>query len=92
MKIEINVKFNDGTTKEVDAVFADFVAFERTWNRSVAQLESDLRLTDLAWLTWHSEKRRKQTQLTFDPDWIGLVEMLELREAEEEQEAKVPLE
>ena len=91
MKIEVTAKFIDGTSKDIDAVFADFVAFERTWNRSVAQLETDLRLTDLAWLTWHSEKRRKQTQLTFDPDWIGLIETIELREEPEDEEVPVPL-
>jgi hypothetical protein len=91
MKIEVTVKYNDGTSKDIDAVFADFVAFERTWNRSVSKLETDLRLTDLAWLSWHSEKRRKQTQLTFDPDWIGSVETIELREEPEETEGTVPL-
>jgi hypothetical protein len=91
MKIEVTVKFNDGASKDIDCVFADFVAFERTWNRSVSKLETDLRLTDLAWLSWHSEKRRQQTQLTFDPDWIGLIDTLELREEPEEEEVPVPL-
>lgn len=80
MKIEMRVLYTDGTTKDVDAVFADFVAFERTWNRSVTKLEQELRLTDLAWLAWHSEKRNKHTQQTFDPDWIGFVETIEIRD------------
>jgi hypothetical protein len=91
MKIEVTVNYNDGSKKDIDAVFADFVAFERTWNRSVSKLETELRLTDLAWLSWHSEKRRQQTALTFDPDWIGSVESIELREESDEDEVPVPL-
>ena len=40
MKIALMVEFNDGTKSDVDAVFADFVAFERTWQRSVARFET----------------------------------------------------
>ena len=88
MKIGMTVKFDDGTDKKVEAVFADFVAFERTWNRSVTKFEQELRLTDLAWLAWHSEKRLKRTALAFDPDWIATVSEIELTEDEDE----VPLE
>lgn len=88
MKIGMTVKFNDGKEKNVEAVFADFVAFERTWNRSVTRFEQELRLTDLAWLAWHSEKRMKQTTDQFDPDWIATVSEIELTEDEDE----VPLE
>jgi hypothetical protein len=90
LKIHLRVKFNDGQSHDADAVFADFVAFERTWNRSVAQLENDLRLTDLAWLAWHSEKRRGLTQEPFDPTWLNTVELVEPRDTED-QEATVPL-
>lgn len=84
MKIQMTVEFNDGTTKDVTAVFADFVGFERTWQRSVTKFEQELRLTDLAWLAWHSEKRNKHTQMPFDPDWIGTVSTLGLKEDEDE--------
>jgi len=89
MKIGMTVAFTDGTKKDVEAVFADFVAFERTWNRSVTKFEQELRLTDLAWLAWHSEKRRKQTDATFDPDWTSTVSEIELRV---DDEVPVPLE
>ena len=88
MQISMVVIFNDGTKKDVDAVFADFVAFERTWNRSVTKFEEELRLTDLAWLAWHSEFRRKQTGSPFDPEWIGLVSEIEMKA----DEVLVPLE
>lgn len=89
MKIGMVVVFEDGNKTDVEAVFADFVAFERTWNRSVTKFEQELRLTDLAWLAWHSEKRRKKTALTFDPDWISTVSEIELKE---DEEVPVPLE
>jgi len=78
MKAELTVIYNDGATKNIQAVFADFVAFERTWNKSVTNLDTDMRLTDLAWLCWHSEKRRMQTTQGFDPEWIGTVENITL--------------
>ena len=81
MKIELTVEYLDGTKQDVDAVFADFVGFERTWQRSVAKFEQDMRLTDLAWLAWSACKHRKLTALAFDPDWIGTVAMVTPREA-----------
>jgi hypothetical protein len=83
MKIEMTVTFLDGTTEDVDAVFADFVGFERTWQRSVAKFEQELRLTDLAWLAWSALTHRNKTKLKFDPDWIALVDNVGVREAVE---------
>jgi hypothetical protein len=82
MKIALKITFNNGVQAQADAVFADFVAFERTWNRSVAKLEEELRLTDIAWLAWHSEKRRGKTTEPFDPAWLNLVETVEIAEDE----------
>lgn len=80
MKIALTIVFNNGERVDTDAVFADFVAFERTWNRSVAKLEAELRLTDIAWLAWHSEKRKMRTNEPFDPQWINSIETVEIRE------------
>ena len=88
MRIGMTVAFVDGSSKDIDAVFADFVAFERTWNRSVTKFESELRLTDLAWLAWHAEKRLKKTAEPFDPEWIANVESIELRADDDD----IPLE
>lgn len=90
MKISLKITFTNGTQHDADAVFPDFVAFERTWNRSVAKLENELRLTDLAWLAWHSEKRRGLTTDQFDPNWINTVELVEPRDDEVEGQP-VPL-
>lgn len=77
MKIPLRVKYLDGKTEDVEAAFGDFVSFERTWNKSVTKFDSELRLTDLAWLAWHSLKRQKKTNVAFDPDWINSVESVE---------------
>lgn len=81
MKLSMKVSFTDGTSKDVTARFADFVAFERTWSRSVARFEHELRLTDLAWLAWSAETRARATTAKFDPDWIGTVENVEVAES-----------
>jgi len=73
----LKVKFNDGTERDVEAKFADFVSFERTWNRSVARFETDLRLTDLAWLAWSAETRNNNTGKKFDPEWLETVDSIE---------------
>jgi hypothetical protein len=83
MKIRLKINYSDGASKDVEAGFADFVAFERTWQRSVMKMEQEMRLTDLAWLAWHAEKRTKATTKVFDPDWIQSVETLETLTAEE---------
>jgi hypothetical protein len=89
MKIKMKVDFVDGSSKEIEARFADFVSFERTWNRSVTKFEDELRLTDLAWIAWHAEIRTKATTKQFDPDWLNDVEMLNL--VSDEEEGEVPL-
>lgn len=81
MKIALTVEFINGDKVDLDAAFPDFVGFERTWSRSVARLDSDLRLTDLAWLAWSAMTRAKMTALKFDPDWVSTVVSVTPREA-----------
>jgi len=92
MKIALTVEFTDGTKKDVDAVFADFVGFERTWSRSVTKFEQELRLTDLAWLAWSGLTRTGETVLKFDPEWIRTVSQVLTREDEPILGADIPLE
>lgn len=77
MKLPMTVTYEGGTKKLVVAQFADFIAFENVHNKSVAKMDTELRLSDLAWIAWHTEKRNKQTALGFD-DWNVTVEELEL--------------
>jgi hypothetical protein len=78
MKIDLTVKPLEGDDIKVTARFADFVAFERTWNRSISKLENDTRLTDIAWLAWHALKRTQKTTMAFDPEWINTIEEVSL--------------
>lgn len=88
MQIDLKVSFIDGSTADVDAVFADFIAFERERRRSVVKLDADMQLTDLAWLAWHSEKRLNKTVLKFDPDWVSTVKSVEVRD---DKQGETPL-
>ena len=40
----------DGKSRKIVAAFPDFIAFENKFNRSVAKFETELTLTDLAYL------------------------------------------
>ena len=77
MKINLEVTSLDSVTTKVTAQFADFIAFENEKNRSVANFQTELRLTDLAWLAWHAEKRTKKTALKFE-EWIETVDSVEV--------------
>jgi hypothetical protein len=77
MKINLQVTTLDSVTTKVTAQFADFIAFETEKNRSVANFQTELRLTDLAWLAWHAEKRTKRTAMKFE-EWIDTVESVEV--------------
>jgi hypothetical protein len=77
MKINLEVTTLDSVTTKVTAQFADFIAFETEKNRSVANFQTELRLTDLAWLAWHAEKRTKRTAMKFE-EWIETVESVEV--------------
>ena len=77
MKINLEVTTLDEVTEKVTAQFADFIAFETEQNRSVANFQTELKLTDLAWLAWHSQKRTKKTILKFE-EWIETVDSVEV--------------
>lgn len=82
MKITMKVTYADGSAVETAATTADLVAFEREFNRSVARLESELRLTDVCWLAWRSMTRQAKTAADFDT-WLDTVDGVELTNAED---------
>lgn len=88
MKIPLAVTFINGDVADVDAIFPDFIAFEKERRKSVVKFEAEMQLTDLAWLAWHAEKRTGRTSLKFEPDWVSTVQQVEARVEEE----TVPLE
>ncbi len=72
MKITLRIEFNDGTSKEIVVSAADMVAFEDKFNISVAKLDEP-RIGWLLFLAWHSEKRRKAVDLSYE-QWLDLVD------------------
>jgi len=90
MKMKFNVTYQNGTNQEVEAGFADFVMFERTWNKSVAKFGEDIRLTDLAWLSWRALTNKKMISAPFEPDWLSTVENVEI--LSDDEEVPAPLE
>ena len=77
MKLAMEVTLNTGVKEKVTAHFADFIAFEGEKNRAITNFQSEVKLTDLAWLCWHSLKRRNLVKVTFE-EWTETVEMLEV--------------
>lgn len=81
MKINLRITSNDGAAVDTTATTADLVAFEEQFNRSVARLEAELRLTDICWLAWQSQRRQQMTALDFHP-WLDTIDSVELTESE----------
>lgn len=75
MNINLLVTFADGSTKEVSAQAPDIVAFESKFDLSVARLESNIRITHLFYLAWHSLKRAGE-KLEFEA-WLETVANIE---------------
>jgi hypothetical protein len=72
MRLNLQVNFEDGTNKEVTCNAADFVAFEDKFNVSIAALGVETKLSYLLFLAWHSEKRTKGTDKSFEI-WLDTV-------------------
>lgn len=75
MRINLRVEYTNGEAKEITCSAKDLVAFEDKFNRSVAKLESEFKFTDLVWLAWQSEHRRKETKKDFDA-WLDDIEVV----------------
>lgn len=70
--ISLKVIFSDGTEKAIVAVAADLIAFETKFDKSVAILQSDVRLTYLFYICWHVLKRTGETKQEFET-WLDTV-------------------
>lgn len=75
MRVNLRVEYENGNKEEVQCSAKDLVAFEDKFQRSVARLEQEMRLTDLLFIAWHSLKRRNQTDKEFDA-WLDGVESI----------------
>ena len=76
MQISFAISYLDGSAADTAiASVADQVAFEREFDRSIANLGNDFRLTDMCWLAW-SGLRRKKSIPDFDT-WLVNVASVE---------------
>ncbi len=73
MNINLEVKYQDETKKQLLAIASDLVAFETKFDMSMAQLEKNIRWTHICFLAWHVEKRTKATGLDFEA-WLETVQ------------------
>lgn len=81
MRINLRIELTNGESKDITCSARDLVAFEEKYSRSVAKLESEFRLTDLLFLAWHSESRRKETKKDFD-SWLDDIETVGVSESD----------
>jgi hypothetical protein len=75
MKINLQVQFEDGTSKEITANAADLVAFEDKFNISISRLGADAKLGHLLFLAWHAEHRTKATDRPYEL-WLEAVDSI----------------
>jgi hypothetical protein len=80
MKLNLRVTYNASEPKEITCSAKDLVAFEEKYDRSVARLQEEFKITDLLFLAWHSEKRTNATKKDFD-NWLDEIESVEVSEA-----------
>lgn len=91
MQMNLVVTFTNGERQKVKALLPDFVMFERTWNRSVANFEKEIRLTDIAWIAWRTQTRLGTTAKPFEPDWLNTVFSVEVDDEEQDVQSDNPL-
>jgi hypothetical protein len=80
MNFNLQIVFNDGSTRDVVGKAVDIVAFEERFNMSMASLQNDVRMTHLFFLAWHVEKRTGATSDEFEK-WLESVDMVQAGEA-----------
>ena len=73
--INLQINFIDGSTVEVSTTAADYIKFETHFDKSIAALGSDARLTYMFFLAWAAQKRVKGTELSFE-EWSETVAMV----------------
>jgi hypothetical protein len=79
MKINLRVTYNDESVEEVKGTMRDIVAFEDKFDKSIANLATDSRITDLLWIAWHWLHRQDKTKKDFE-EWCEEVDTVEASE------------
>jgi hypothetical protein len=77
MKLNLRVTYEGSKPKEIICSARDLVAFEEKYDRSVARLQDEFKITDLLFLAWHSENRNNETKKDFD-SWLDEIELVEV--------------
>ena len=72
MRMQLDVEFIDGSTKEVKIIMSDMVKFESQYNLSIAKLGQEVKVTHLLWLAWSALTRERQITADFDT-WVETV-------------------
>jgi hypothetical protein len=80
--INLQIKFLDGTIKDVATGASDLIAFELRFDMSIVKLNSDLRLTHLFYLGWHVDSRTGGTNADFET-WCDLVSGVDVPDPKE---------
>lgn len=73
--INLQIQYVDGSVAEASTTAADYIAFETKFDKSIATLGSDVRLTYMFFLAWACLNRTKATELSFE-DWSATVAMV----------------
>lgn len=73
--INLQISFVDGTSLEVSTTAADYIKFETHFDKSIATLGDDVRLTYMFFLAWSAAKRTGKTELDFEA-WSETVSMV----------------
>jgi len=73
--INLLVSYIDGTSVEVSTTAADYIRFETFFDKSIAAIGDEARLTYMFFLAWSAVKRTGGTELEFEP-WSELVAMV----------------
>jgi hypothetical protein len=81
VRLNFKVIHSDGSATDATASVADQVAFEREFDKSIAEIASNVRITDMAWLAWHGLKRSGKVTSDFDA-WLDNVDGIEMADAE----------
>jgi hypothetical protein len=73
--LNLQIQFIDGKTQDVSTTAADYIKFETHFDKSIAALGNDTRLTYMFFLAWSAAKRTGKTELEFE-DWSETVSMV----------------
>ena len=73
--LNLQIQFIDGETVDVSTTAADYIKFETHFDKSIAALGNDTRLTYMFFLAWSAAKRAGKTDLEFEP-WSETVSMV----------------